>query len=209
MKLRVLVACEESGRVREAFRALGHDAWSCDLMPSAIPSPYHHQGDAVDFLYSREWDLLIAFPPCTYLCISGVRWLYGGKGDVVDPVRWQAMKEGARFFNRFWNAPVPMIAVENPIQHRYAKERIGAGPTQLLQPWSFGHKEMKATGLWLKGLPPLQPTNVVGPPPQDPELRKHWAKVHRAAPGPNRARDRSRTYLGVAEAMAAQWGGPT
>lgn len=203
--MRVLIAGEFSGTFREAFKALGHEAWSCDLLPTEIPG-LHHQGDAVEFLYSREWDLLIAHPPCTMLCNSGVRWLYGGKGTVKDPDRWEAMYRAAVFFRTFLSAPVPRIAVENPIMHRYGQELVGGGPSQIVQPWWFGEPEMKATGWWLKGLPSLVPTDVVGPPPRDPELRKGWAKVHRASPGPDRWKERSRSYPGMAAAAAAQWG---
>lgn len=207
MRLKVLVACEYSGVFREAFTALGHDAWSCDLLDTEIPGK-HHVGDALEFLYSQPWDLLVAHPPCTYLCNSGVRWLYGGKGKTIELNRWHRMEQAAAFFREFLLAPVPRIAVENPIMHGEGKLRVGSGPTQIVQPWMFGHKEMKATGWWLRGLEPLKPTNNVGPPPSDPQERKHWAKVHRASPGPDRWRDRSRSYKGMAKAASEQWAGP-
>lgn len=123
-KLRVLVGCEFSGIVRDAFRALGHDAYSCDLLPSEADPKFHFQKDVLELL-CVDWDLLIAHPSCTYLCNSGVRWLYGGKGTVIDPARWQQMVEAAAFFKALLNAPIARIAIENPIPHRYALERIG------------------------------------------------------------------------------------
>lgn len=199
---KVLIACEYSGIVREAFAARGHDAWSCDLLPTEIPG--NHFQDSIWHVLSNPltmwWDLIIAHPPCTYLCNSGVRWLHS------EPGRWDKMKEGAYFFKALLNAHCDKIAVENPVIHKYAKEIIGQEFTQSIQPWQFGHKEMKRTCLWLKGLPPLQPTNVVGPPPKDAKEKAKWAIVHRASPGPDRWKDRSRTLSGIAEAMASQWG---
>jgi hypothetical protein len=199
--MRVLIACEFSGTVRNAFSALGHDAWSCDLLPSEM-APGNHiisQGEAhlLDIIAKGKWDLLIAHPPCTYLANSGVRWLYGGKGSIVDPVRWAAMEQSARLFKALLDAPVAHIAVENPIQHRYALEIIGQRHTQIIQPWQFGHGEVKATALWLKGLPKLAPTNIVD---------GRSPRVHFASPGPDRWKERSRTLSGIAQAMAAQWG---
>jgi hypothetical protein len=192
--VRVLVACEFSGVVRDAFLARGHDAMSCDLLPSEAPGP-HYQGDVRDIL-DDGWDLMVAHPPCTYLANSGVRWLYGGKGTRRDHVRWNAMVDAAVFFADLLNAPIPRIAVENPIMHRYGRDIIGRGPDQTIQPWQHGHPETKATCLWLKGLPPLEPTNIV--PGREP-------RVHHAPPGPNRWKERSRTLPGIAAAMADQW----
>lgn len=197
--VKVLIACEFSGVVREAFIRRGHQAVSCDLLPEA--NGYHDQhiqGDVRDVL-DRGWDLIIAHPPCTYLANSGVRWLYGGKGTTKDPARWRAMEEAAAFFEIFWRLnAVPQIAIENPIQHRYARELIGAGPpTQIIQPWQFGHPETKATCLWLRNLPPLQPTHIV---------EGRAPRVHHESPGPDRWKRRSQTYTGIAAAMAAQWG---
>ena len=200
----VLIGCEFSGVVRDAFRAAGYDAYSCDLLPCERDSKYHLQGDVRQYL-KDGWKLFIAHPSCTYLCNSGVKWLYGGKGTKRDSVRWAAMEEAAAFFKEMWAAPIPRIAVENPIMHRYGKAIIGVSQSQVIQPWYFGHKEMKATCLWLKNLPPLMPTNIVGPPPKDPRERAKWAKVHRASPGPERWRERSRTLTGIGEAMT-QWG---
>ena len=222
--MRVLVACEFSGVVREAFRKRGHDAWSCDLCPASDGSPFHLQGDLKYALpahsngfYFRQlkghkrWDLGIFHPPCTRLTNAGVRWLYtGGKGKTIDPDRWSEMEEAASFFElclgRGSLNTIQRLAVENPIMHAHAAELINSEPDQIIQPWQFGHKEMKATCLWLRGLPKLQPTNVVGPPPKDKEQRKSWARVHRESPGPDRWKRRSITYHGIAEAMAEQWG---
>lgn len=209
--MKVLVACEFSGVVRDAFRQRGHDAWSCDLLPTDEPSAYHHQGDVLDIVgpgFYGGWDLLIAHPPCTYLANSGVKHLYKGGRKALgrDPQRWRDLDEAVKFFGLLWSSTIPKVCIENPIHHLHARQRIGFEPTQYVQPWHFGHKEMKATGLWLRGLPPLRPTHVVGPPPKEAELRKHWARVHRESPGPDRWKRRSITYQGIAEAMADQWG---
>jgi hypothetical protein len=196
--MRVLVACEYSGRVREAFRALGHDAWSCDLLPADDCSEHHYRGNALDLL-KQDWDLLIAHPPCTYLCNSGVSWLHRTEG------RWKKMVEGAEFFNLFWQADIPKICVENPIMHKYAKEIIGTNQTQLVQPWMFGHAESKATCLWLKGLDPLIETNNVKEKWKS-LPKKEAQRLHMLPPSKGRWKLRSETYQGIANAMAAQWG---
>ncbi len=202
---KVLVLCEFSGTVRDAFRARGHDAISVDLLPSDRPGP-HIVGDALEALETTQGvDLVIAHPPCTYLANSGVRWLYGGKGTERDPERWAQMREAAYFFSRLLLAPVPRVAVENPVMHGYARaliedaaERAGRSfHRQTVQPWQFGHGETKATQLWLRNLPPLTPTDVV-------DGREH--RVHRMPPGPNRWAERSKTFQGIADAMAEQWG---
>ena len=193
--MRVLIACEFSGAVRSAFRARGHEAWSCDLLP-AEDGGEHIQCDALSAL-EIGWDLLIAHPPCTYLANSGARWLYGGKGSTVDPARWANMEAGAKFFRAMLDAPIPMIAVENPIMHKYAREIVGRGHDQVIQPWQHGHGETKATCFWLKGLPKLVPTKIVD---------GRAPRVHFASPGPDRWKERSRTMRGIAEAMAGQWG---
>jgi hypothetical protein len=186
--MRVLVVCEFSSVVRDAFAARGHDAWSCDLLPSERPGN-HIQGDAGPHL--SGWDLVIAHPPCTYLSKSGVRWLH------ERPERWPMMIAAAVFFRRILEAPVPRIAVENPVLHGYATSIIGRRADQYIQPWQFGHGETKRTGLWLKNLTPLTPTRIV---------EGRTPRVHFAAPGPDRWKERSRTYEGIAEAMADQWG---
>lgn len=201
-RMRVLVACEYSGRVRDAFIANGHDAMSCDLLPTESPGP-HYEGDIRNVM-GDGWDLLIAHPPCTYLSNSGVRHLHdhvafskGNRAKVSGAERWIAMREAAEFFNLFRDSGIERIAIENPVPHRYARELIG-GYTQLIQPWQFGHGETKATCLWLQGVPPLMATAVV-------EGRE--PKIHMMSPGPDRWKNRSRTYLGIAKAMADQWGG--
>lgn len=191
-KLRVLVACEYSGRVRSAFRALGHDAWSCDLLPAEDDSHFHRQGDVTRFLRER-WDIVIAHPPCTYLCNSGVRWLH------ERPERWKLMEEGADFFLACLAANADFVAVENPVMHKYAREIVGRGPDFTVQPWQFGDPAKKRTCFWTRGLPPLTPTS-------DMTAQDARADCHRASPGPDRWKERSRTYPGIAEAMAQQWG---
>lgn len=195
---RVLVACEFSGTVRNAFSARGYDAWSCDLLPSEDGSNRHIVGDARDFL-EDGWDLLIvAHPPCTRLCNSGVRWLTKPpRGKTLEQM-WAELDEGAALFSDFWNAPIARIAIENPVMHRHAKARIRNYEefAQSVQPWQFGHPEVKRTCLWLKNLPPLEPTNIVD---------GREARVHRMPPGPDRWRERSRFFTGIAEAMADQW----
>lgn len=190
--MRILVACEYSGRVRNAFAKLGHDAWSCDLLESEM-SGNHYQGNVFDII-NDGWDMMVAHPPCTYLCNSGVRWL--GKPDNRDLTRWKLMEEAALFFKTLVNSNIEKIAVENPIIHGHAKSIIGRGQDQLIQPWQFGHGEIKATCLWLKNLPHLKPTNIVD---------GRAPRVHRLPPSKDRWKERSRTYLGIASAMAEQW----
>ena len=196
--MRVLVACEYSGKVREAFRKLGHDAWSCDLLPADDGSEFHYQGSVLDIL-EDGWDLMIGHPPCTYLCNSGVSWLH------KIPERWDQMRDGAEFFKKLLNAPIPKICIENPIMHKYAKEIIGENYTQLVQPYQFGHAESKATCFWLKGLEPLQETENVKD--QWKALPKKEAqRLHMLPPSKDRWKLRSETYQGIADAMAQQWG---
>lgn len=194
--MRVLVGCEFSGVVREAFAALGHDAWSCDLLPTERPGQ-HIQGD-VRKVVRWGWDLAVIHWPCTLLANSGVRWLYGGKGREVDAVRWAKMEESARTFRELYDAPVPRLAMENPVMHGHALRIVGVRPTQVVQPYWFGEPYQKATCLWLRGLPKLLPTKMVA------ERRQAcWLEP----PGPERWKNRSRTYEGVARAMADAWGG--
>lgn len=181
--MRVLVACEYSGRVRDAFRAKGHEAWSCDVLPTDVEGP-HMQCDVREVL-GDGWDLMIAHPPCTHLAVSGARWF---KDKTVEQLM------ALTFVRRLLDAPIPRIALENPVSIISSKIRK---PDQIIQPWQFGHGETKATCLWLKGLPLLTPTDIV-------EGRE--AKVHRMPPGPDRWKERSRTYSGIANAMAEQWG---
>ena len=181
--MRVLVACEYSGAVRDAFRARGHEAVSCDLLPSETPGP-HYEGDIRDII-NANWDLMIAHPPCTHLAVSGARWF-------KDKQKEQA--EALEFVRLLLAADIPRIALENPVSIISSKVRK---PDQIIQPWQFGHGETKATCLWLKNIPRLRPTNIV-------EGRE--ARVHKMAPSPDRWKERSRTYAGIAAAMAEQWG---
>lgn len=189
--MKVLVACECSGLVREAFRARGHDAWSCDLLPAednvlGENAKEHYQVDWQTALRWDEWDLVIGFPPCTHLCNSGSRWWADKRAD-------GRQSEAVEFFLKFTTLKCKW-AIENPIG---IMSTLYRKPDQIIQPWQFGHGETKATCLWLNGLPKLEPTNIVD---------GREARIHRMAPGPNRSRERSRTYQGVATAMAEQWG---
>lgn len=207
--MRVLIGFEQTGVMRRAFAARGHDAWSIDTAPAWDRSNRHITGDIRDHL-ADGWDLLaVMHPPCTRLCNSGVRWL-----SVPPPGRsladlWAELDEGAALFSAAWNAPIPRIAVENPVMHRHAKARIVnyQPPAQTVQPWWFGDPAFKATSFYLRRLPPLVPTNRLTPPKPGTAEHKAWSKVHRASPGPNRAIERSVTYPGIAEAAADQWGG--
>ena len=184
--MRVLIACEYSGTVRDAFAARGHDAWSCDLLPTERLGNHIH-GDVLQHLH-RNWDLMIAHPPCTHLAVSGARWF---KDKQIEQA------EALDFVHRLMDAPIPRIALENPISIISSRIRK---PDQIIQPWQFGHGETKATCLWLKNLPKLLPTNIV-------EGRE--ARIHKMPPGPDRWKERSRTFEGIAQAMAEQWGGRT
>ena len=183
--MRILIACEFSGAVRDAFAARGHEAWSCDMLPSETHG-LHYRGDVRDIL-EDGWDMMIASPPCTHLAVSGARWF-------EHKVAEQA--EALDFVRALLGAPIPRIALENPVSIISSRIRK---PDQTIQPWQFGHGETKRTCLWLKGLPPLRPTRIV-------EGRE--ARVHKMPPGPNRWRERSRTFAGIAGAMADQWSQP-
>jgi len=182
--MRVLVACEYSGAVRRAFRQRGHEAWSCDLLPAEGDPRFHIQGNVLGLL-DKGWDLMVAHPPCTHLAVSGARWF-------KEKAKEQA--EALEFVRALLNAPIPRIALENPVSVISSRIRK---PDQIIQPWQFGHGETKATCLWLKNLPKLVPTNIV-------EGRE--ARVHKMAPSPDRWKERSRTYEGIAQAIAEQWG---
>ena len=181
--MRVLVACEFSGAVREAFRARGHEAMSCDLLPSDATGP-HYRGDVRDIL-GAGWDLMIAHPPCTHLAVSGARWF---KEKTTEQIA------ALDFVRELMSAPIQRICVENPVSIISSRIRK---PNQIIHPWQFGHGEVKATCLWLKNLPLLVPTEIVD---------GREARVHRMPPGPDRWKERSRTFAGIAEAMAEQWG---
>lgn len=189
MKPRILIACEYSGTVRDAFRLRGFDAVSCDLLPTEQQGP-HIQGDVLEVI-GPGFDMLIAHPPCTYLTNSGVSWLH------KRPERWEQMRQGAEFFRQMLDAPIQFKAIENPIPHKYALEIIGRKYDQIIQPWMFGHGETKATCFWLENLPPLMSTILDAGREQ---------RLHRLPPSPDRWKLRSKTYQGIADAMADQWG---
>lgn len=184
--MRVLIACEYSGRVREAFRKMGHDAWSCDILPADDGSPYHIQDDVLKHL-NDGWDLMVAHPPCTHLAVSGAR-------HFAEKIADGRQQEGIDFFMAMINAPIERIAVENPICIMSTKYRK---PDQIIQPWQFGHGETKATCLWLKNLPKLVPTDIV-------EGREN--RVWKMPPSKDRWKLRSETYQGIADAIGQQWG---
>jgi hypothetical protein len=188
--MRILVACEESQEVTKAFRALGHEAYSCDLVDCSGGHPeWHIKGDALVEAYSGKYDLMVAHPPCTRLCNSGVRWL--GQRNL-----WAEMKESAEFFRKLMDAPIRYKVIENPVPHKYALEIIGRKYDQIIQPWQFGHGETKATCLWLENLPPLKPTEIVD--------GRHQ-RMHLLSPSKDRAKIRSKTYTGIAKAIAEQY----
>lgn len=182
--MKVLIACEYSGIVRDAFNSLGHDAISCDLLPTEKDGP-HFLGDVLDII-SSGFDLMIAHPPCTHLAVSGARWFKDKQKEQKDAIS---------FFMSLAMAPIPRICIENPV---CIMSSIWRKPNQYIQPWQFGHGETKKTGLWLKNLPCLKPTKIV---------TGRLGRIWKMPPGPNRAKDRSKTYTGIANAMAQQWGG--
>lgn len=197
--MRVLVGCECSGAVRRALRSRGIDAWSCDIKPAEDGSEHHIQGDVMAPAYSGDWDAAIFHPECTYLANSGAKHLYAGMKaeNGPNPERWARMGAAAAFFLALWNAPIPQIAIENPIMLGHPRRLLGIPErTQVIQPYQHGHGETKATCLWLRGFPPLRPSN---------EVPGREQRVFRMAPGPNRQADRSRTYEGIAAAIADQW----
>ena len=199
--MKVLVACEFSGTVRDAFRARGHDAMSADILPTDKPGP-HYQGDVLGLL-REPFDLVIAHPPCTYLTNSGVVWLHR------DPERWEHMRAGAEFFRLMSTFNAPRIAIENPIQHKYAVEAHGLGrQAQVVQPWWFGHTEQKATGLWLFGLPKLVANaDADRTRARMMELpKRERERLHYLGPSADRWKERSKTFTGLAASMAEQWG---
>lgn len=188
--MRILIGCEESQEITKACRALGHEAYSCDLLDCSGGHPEWHIKDNVLNHLNDGWDLAIFHPECKRLCNSGVMWL--DKRNL-----WDDMRKGAKFFKTLLDANIPRIAVENPIPHKYALEIIGRKYDQIIQPWMFGHGETKATCLWLKNLPKLEPTNIV---------EGRVQRLHRLPPSKDRAMLRSKTYPGIAKAIAEQWG---
>lgn len=222
--MRVLIACEFSGTVRRAFRALGHDAWSCDLLPAEDDDlvydttgerAQHIQADVLGVIYGPwqswqripKWDAMIAHPVCTRLANSGARWLTEPPNGRTLEEMWEELRKGADFYKALRDAPIPLKAIENPIMHCHARELIQPGPRQVVQPWWFGDPFFKATGFELIGLPPLVATNRLTPPARGTPEYKAWSAVHLESPGKDRAKNRSRFYPGMAAAMAAQWGG--
>lgn len=222
--MKVLVGCEYSGRIRNALRARGHAAWSCDLLPAEDGSPFHIQGDVFDLL-GLGWDFGIFHPSCQHLSVSGARWLTdhwvhrgGCKGDgphfrnmVSLKCRWHdgtekraAQAEALAFVLKLWAAPIPKMAIENPISRL---STLWRKPDQIVQPWWFGEPEFKGTCWWTRGLPNLTATNRLTPPAKGTAEHRAWSKVHMMTPGPERWKDRSRTYQGIADAVAEQWAG--
>lgn len=203
--MRVLIACEYSARVRDAFRKFGHDAWSADFEPCEGDPQYHHQGDVLEIIDQR-WDLMIAHPPCTRMTLAGAFWLYHPEDTDLPhearrrhpryPERMDQLLADAEFFNKLKNANIPKICLENSQPHGLAMELVGRY-TQKVQPWMFGEPYTKGACLWLKNLPPLKPTKI---------MHERKPACHHASPGPNRWKERSRTLLGVANAFASQWG---
>lgn len=226
--LRVLIGCETSGVMRRAFARLGHDAWSCDLLPAEDGSNRHFRGDVRDYL-GDGWDLLfLAHPPCTRLCNSGVRWLHEPSKRLPETYSdadreafaamsrderlaflWHDLERGVELFTACWQAPIERVAIENPVMNPHARERLPADlpRPQIVQPWHHGEPFFKATGYYLRGLPVLTETDRLTPPKPGTAEHKAWSAVHRAPPGPQRWKFRSRTFEGIAAACAMQWGG--
>lgn len=204
--MKILIACESSGTVREALRDLGHDAWSCDLLPADDGSPFHIQGDALDVAYSHHWDMMIAHPPCTYLTVSGLHW------NKRVPGRAEKTEEALAFVQKLMDAPIEKIAIENPVGAISTRIRKA---DQYIQPYEFGDDASKKTGLWLKNLPLL--VSTVEPFPgriveHNGKQVERWSNQtdsgqNRLAPSPDRWKERSKTYPGIADAMANQWAG--
>lgn len=195
--MKILIACECSGIVREAFKAKGHDAWSCDLQPTEMPGQ-HIQGDVLEIL-NYGWDMMIAHPECTFLAVSGNRWM----NSPLYPERKKDREKAIEFFMKMINAPIPKICVENPVG---IMSTVYRPPTQYIQPYQFGNPESKKTGLWLTNLPKLKPTNIVEPVYIIGKDGKRYSPIHYMGKGnKKRKTDRSRTYTGIAKAMAEQW----
>jgi hypothetical protein len=206
--MKILVACEESQAVCIEFRKRGHEAYSCDVQECSGGHPdWHIKGDVLDYL-THGWDMMIAHPPCTYLCNSGVKHLYigGKKKNGKDLDRWGLMYEAVGFYRKILNAKIYMKCIENPVMHPYASNLLKIRNRQVVQPWWFGDKTFKATGFELENLSHLIPTNKLIPPKPGTEEHKRWSWVHRLPPSKDRARLRSTTQPGIAKAMAAQWG---
>jgi len=206
--MKILIACETSGTVRNAFLDRGHDAWSCDVLPSDDLTNRHIQDDVLEVLKMESWDMLmVAHPPCTRLCNSGVRWLHKAPPGKTLAEMWEQLDQGAELFSKLWNSDIPKVAIENPVMHKYAKARIkNFEPfTQSVQPYEFAESIdaedniSKRTCLWLRNLPPLIKTGTLTR-----ETARH--DIHNASPGKDRWKVRSKFHKGIAEAMADQWG---
>ncbi len=206
--MKILIACETSGTVRNAFLNRGHDAWSCDVLPSDDLTNRHIQDDVLEVLKMESWDMLmVAHPPCTRLCNSGVRWLHKAPPGKTLSEMWEQLDQGAELFSKLWNADVPRVAIENPVMHKHAKARIkNFQPfAQSVQPYEFADSIdaedniSKRTCLWLRNLPPLIKTGTLTR-----ETARH--DIHNASPGKDRWKVRSKFHKGIAEAMADQWG---
>lgn len=206
IKMRVLIACEESQAVCIEFRKLGHEAYSCDIEPCSGGYPeWHIQQDVLEVL-NDGWDMMIAHPPCTRLTNAGRRWLHNPPKGRTMVSMWKEFFDGVEFYKKLRNAPIPKIAIENPVMHDHARELIGKRKRHITQPWWFGDKAFKATGFELIGLPELVATNKLIPPLPGTDEHKEWSKVHRMSPGPERSKLRSKTYPGTAKALAEQYG---
>lgn len=224
MKMRILVDCEESQAVTIELRKLGHEAYSCDIDPCSGGHPeWHILGDALEAInavgkrlnlenggfldFWRNWDMMIAHPVCTRLTNAGLRWMVVPPPGKTLVEMWKELFEGAEFYKALRDADIPKKCIENPIMHRHARELINPGYRQVVQPWWFGDEAFKATGFELIGLPDLKPTNKLNPPEKDTDEHKAWSFIHRMPPGPNRSKLRSKTFPGIAKAMAEQWAG--
>ncbi len=203
--LRIIIGCERSGVVREAFRKLGHDAWSCDLEPADDGSPYHLQGDILGFL-GLGWDCGLFHPPCDYLTVSGNGWFSdtakAKAGTLTGQARRDARDKAVEFVKALWAAQIQAVAIENPIGRL---STLWQKPTQTIQPWHHGEKAFKGTCLWLRGLPPLKDSNRLTPPAKGTEEFRAWSHLHYLPPSKDRKRLRSVTFQGIANSMAAQW----
>ncbi|MCK5132669.1 MAG: hypothetical protein KAR40_11025 [Candidatus Sabulitectum sp.] len=204
--MNILVACEESQVVTKAFRKIGHEAYSCDIVDCSGGHPEWHIKDDVLNHLDDGWDMMIAHPVCKRLTNAGVRWMKVPPPGKTLVQMWRELFDGAEFYRKLRDADIPKKAIENPIMHCHARELIKPGYRQIVQPWWFGDKAFKATGFELIGLPDLAPTNKLIPPEKGTDEHKEWSFIHRMPPGPDRERLRSRTFPGIADAMAAQWG---
>jgi len=205
MKKKIIIACEESQIVCKAFRARGQEAYSCDILPPSGGHPeWHIQGNILDHL-DDGWDMMIAHPPCTRLTNARVRWLHVPPVSKTLVEMWRDLFDGAELYRAIRDADIEQKCIENPIMHSHARELVNPGYRQVVQPWWFGDQAFKATGFELIGLPDLIPTNKLTPPVSGTDEHKKWSIIHRMSPGPDRALLRSKTFPGIADAMASQW----